>query len=102
MPALEGLLTAMVTAFAPDGSVDEDATVAMARHLLANGSDGLVVCGTTGEAATLTDEEHLGVIRLVAQECGSDGVIVGGTGSNDTRHAIELTELAVEAGVDAV
>ena len=102
MPALSGLLTAMVTCFDDDGRVDEEATVAMAKHLLANGSDGLVVCGTTGEAATLTDEEHLGVIRLVNDEVGSDALIVAGTGSNDTRHAVELTEQAVTYGVDAV
>jgi 4-hydroxy-tetrahydrodipicolinate synthase len=102
MTELSGLLTAMVTPFKEDGSVDDDAAVAMAQHLLANGSDGLVVCGTTGEAATLSDEEHLGVIRLIAQECGGEGLIVGGTGSNDTRHAVELTEQAVGLGVDAV
>src|SRR4051812_36223639 len=102
MHALSGLLTAMITPFHEDGRVDEDAAVAMARHLLANGSDGLVVCGTTGEAATLTDEEHLGLIKLIADECGEGATIVGGTGSNDTRHAVELTEQAVSYGVDAV
>jgi 4-hydroxy-tetrahydrodipicolinate synthase len=102
MSSLSGLLTAMITAFDEDGRVDEEATVAIARHLLANGSDGLVVCGTTGEAATLTDEEHLGVIRIVQEACGSDALIVAGTGSNDTRHAVELTEQAVQLGVDAV
>src|SRR3954452_22866510 len=89
MSALAGLHTAMVTPFDADGRVDEDAAVAMGRHLLANGSDGLVVCGTTGEAATLTDEEHLGLVRLVASELGDEGVIIGGTGSNDTRHSCE-------------
>src|SRR4051794_4248701 len=101
METLSGLLTAMVTPFREDGRVDEDAAVALAGHLLANGSDGLVVCGTTGEAATLDDAEHLGLIRLIASECGSQGTIIGGTGSNDTRHAVELTEAAVEAGGDA-
>src|SRR3954470_10429604 len=102
MPALAGLLTAMVTPFDDEGRVDDEAAVAIGRHLLANGSDGLVVCGTTGEAATLTDAEHIGVVRLMASELGSEGLIVAGAGSNDTRHAIELTEQAVEAGVDAV
>src|SRR3954471_9854441 len=102
MTALAGLFTAMVTCFSDDGRVDDEATVAITRHLLANGSDGLVVCGTTGEAATLTDAEHLGVIRLVAEELRGECMIVAGTGSNDTRHAAELTEQAVEAGVDAV
>src|SRR3954453_21421880 len=102
MSALAGLFTAMVTPFGADGRVDEDATVAIARHLLNRGSDGLVVCGTTGEAATLTDEEHLGVIRLVAESCGDRGTIIAGAGSNDTRHACEMTEQAVALGVDAV
>ena len=102
MRPYEGLLTAMVTPFAADGAVDEDAAVAMGRHLLAHGSDGLVVCGTTGEAATMSDDEHLGLIRLIAGELGDDAIVVGGAGSNDTRHAIHLTEQAVAAGVDAV
>ena len=102
MRPYEGLLTAMVTPFTPGGAVDEDAAVAMGRHLLAHGSDGLVVCGTTGEAATMTDEEHLGLIGLIASELGRDGIIVGGAGSNDTRHAVRLTERAVELGAHAV
>ena len=102
MPALTGLLTAMVTAFTPDGSVDDDATVAVAKHLLANGSDGLVVCGTTGEAATLSDDEHLAVLKLIVEECGDEALIVGGVGSNDTRHARHLTEAAAEIGCHAL
>ncbi|HWK27256.1 MAG TPA: 4-hydroxy-tetrahydrodipicolinate synthase [Solirubrobacter sp.] len=102
MRPYEGLLTAMVTPFRADGSVDEEGAVAIGRHLLANGSHGLVVAGTTGEAATMTDEEHLGLIELIVNELGDEGTVIGGTGSNDTRHAIHLTEKAVEAGVDAV
>src|SRR5205085_6266076 len=102
MRPYEGLLTAMVTPFRADGSVDEEKAVDMGRHLLANGSHGLVVAGTTGEAATMSDEEHLGLIELIVRELGDEGVVVGGTGSNDTRHAVHLTEQAVEAGVDAV
>src|SRR3954465_2003726 len=102
MRPYEGLLTAMITPFRADGSVDEEGAVAIGRHLLANGSHGLVVAGTTGEAATMTDEEHLGLIALIARELGDECVVVGGTGSNDTRHAVHLTEKAVEAGVDAV
>ena len=102
MRPYEGLLTAMVTPFRADGSVDEEGAVAIGRHLLANGSHGLVVAGTTGEAATMTDEEHLGLIALIVRELGDECVVIGGTGSNDTRHAIHLTEQAVEAGVDAV
>jgi 4-hydroxy-tetrahydrodipicolinate synthase len=102
MRPYEGLLTAMVTPFAPDGSVDEATAVALGRHLLASGSHGLVVCGTTGEAATMTDEEHIGLIATMASELGSEGAIVAGAGSNDTRHAIHLTEAAVEAGAHAI
>jgi 4-hydroxy-tetrahydrodipicolinate synthase len=102
MRPYEGLLTAMVTPFRGDGSVDEEATVAIGRHLLSNGSHGLVVAGTTGEAATMDDDEHIGVVELIARELGEEGAIVAGTGSNDTRHAIHLTERAVAAGVDAV
>jgi 4-hydroxy-tetrahydrodipicolinate synthase len=102
MRPFEGLFTAMVTPFTGDGSVDEEAAVAIGRHLLANGSHGLVVCGTTGEAATLSDDEHIGMVELIASELGDQGAVVAGTGSNDTRHAIELTERALAAGVDAV
>jgi 4-hydroxy-tetrahydrodipicolinate synthase len=102
MPAIEGLLTAMVTPFRADGSVNDEAGVALARHLLENGSHGLVICGTTGEATTMSDAEQVSLISLMASELGDSGTIVGGTGSNDTRHACHLTEQAVEAGVDAV
>jgi 4-hydroxy-tetrahydrodipicolinate synthase len=102
MRPYEGLLTAMVTPFDSSGRVDEEAAVALGRHLLEHGSNGLVVCGTTGEAATLTDAEHLGMVRLIQEELGDEASIIAGTGSNDTRHAIELTEQAVELGVDAV
>ena len=67
MRPYEGLLTAMVTPFSADGRVNEDAAVAIARHLLANGSHGLVVAGTTGEAATLTDEEQVRLVELIAR-----------------------------------
>jgi 4-hydroxy-tetrahydrodipicolinate synthase len=102
MTELSGLLTAMVTPFHPDGRVDDESAVALGRHLLANGSDGLVIAGTTGEATTLSDEELLDLVRLIASEFAGDGLIVAGTGSNDTRHAVHLTEQAAEAGVDAI
>jgi 4-hydroxy-tetrahydrodipicolinate synthase len=102
MRPYEGLLTAMVTPFRNDGSVDEEAMVAIGRHLLDSGSHGLVVAGTTGEAATMDDDEHLGVVELIVRELGDEGVVVAGTGSNDTRHAVHLTERAAAAGVDAV
>src|SRR6185503_4525382 len=95
MRPYEGLLTAMVTPFQPDGRVNDDASVAMAKHLLANGSHGLVVAGTTGEAATLTDDEQTRLVELIAREAGGEGAIVAGAGSNDTRHAVELTERVI-------
>src|SRR6185503_16673208 len=83
-------------------SVNEDAGVALARHLLASGSHGLVPCGTTGEATTLSDEEHVGFVRLLVEEVGGEAPIVAGAGSNSTAHAAHLTEAVVEAGADAV
>jgi 4-hydroxy-tetrahydrodipicolinate synthase len=101
MPELGAVLTAMVTPFDADGRVDEEAAVALMHHLLAHGSHGLVVCATTGEATTLTDDEHVGLIELAVREVGDRATIVGGTGSNDTRHAVHLTERVTAAGVDA-
>jgi 4-hydroxy-tetrahydrodipicolinate synthase len=102
MRPYEGLLTAMVTPFHADGRVNDDASAAIARHLLANGSHGLVVAGTTGEAATLTDDEQVRLVELVASEVGAEGAVVAGAGSNDTRHAIELTQRVIGAGAQAV
>jgi 4-hydroxy-tetrahydrodipicolinate synthase len=102
MPQLGTILTAMVTPFDADLRVDEAATVRLMEHLVAHGSDGLVICGTTGEAATLTDEEHLRMIELAVQELGGRATIVAGVGSNDTRHAVKLTERATELGADGL
>lgn len=99
--SLGTILTAIVTPFDEQGRVDEQSFVALMGHLAEHGSDGFVVCGTTGEASTLTDEEHLALIGLAVRECPADTTIVGGTGSNDTRHAVHLTEAATELGVDA-
>ena len=85
MRPYEGLLTAMVTPFHGDGAVNEEAAVALGRHLLANGSNGLVVGGTTGESATLTDDELATLVALMVDELGGEGTIVAGAGSN--RHA---------------
>ena len=92
----------MVTPFDARGAVGEDAAVRLGRHLLAHGNDGLVICGTTGESATLTDEEQLRLIELMVEELGGDGTIVAGAGSNETRHAVELTEGAVARGARAI
>jgi 4-hydroxy-tetrahydrodipicolinate synthase len=92
----------MVTPFDASGRVDEEAAARLMHHLLDHGADGLVMCGTTGEAATLSDQEQLGVIGLAVREAGDRATIVAGAGSNDTRHAVELTERVTELGVDAV
>jgi 4-hydroxy-tetrahydrodipicolinate synthase len=102
MPDLGAILTAMVTPFDAQERVDEEATVNLMHHLADHGSDGLVVCGTTGEATTLTDDEHVGMIELAVREMGDSLSIVAGAGSNDTRHAVHLTERCTEAGADAI
>jgi 4-hydroxy-tetrahydrodipicolinate synthase len=99
--SIGGVLTAMVTPFDRDGALDEDAAVRLMHHLLEHGSDGLVLAGSTGEAATLTDEEKVRLWELGVAECG-DALVVAGTGTYDTRHSAELTARATEIGVDAV
>jgi 4-hydroxy-tetrahydrodipicolinate synthase len=94
------VLTAIVTPFRPDGSVDIDAFRALARHLVENGSDGLVVTGTTGESPTLTDAERLELYAAAVDEIGHRATVVAGTGTNDTRHSIHLTREADAVGVD--
>jgi 4-hydroxy-tetrahydrodipicolinate synthase len=102
MADLGAILTAIVTPFDDDLRVDEEAFVDLLRHLCAHGSDGVVVCGTTGEAPTLTDEEHLRLIELAVQERPDGATVVAGTGSNDTHHACVMTARATELGADAV
>jgi 4-hydroxy-tetrahydrodipicolinate synthase len=99
---LGAVITAIVTPFDEQLRVDDDGFVSLMHHLAANGSDGFVVCGTTGEASTLTDDEHLGLIELAVRERPGGVSIIAGTGSNDTRHAVHLTQRANELGVDAV
>jgi 4-hydroxy-tetrahydrodipicolinate synthase len=102
MADLGAILTAIVTPFDDDLRVDEEAFVDLLRHLCAHGSDGVVVCGTTGEAPTLSDEEHLRLIELAVQERPDGASVVAGTGSNDTHHACVMTARATELGADAV
>ena len=98
--AIEGIITAMVTPFDADGHVAEDAAARMVEHLLATGSDGLVIGGTTGEGPTLDDAEKVALFEIAVERAGG-APIIAGTGSNDTRHTVELTAKAAEAGVDA-
>jgi 4-hydroxy-tetrahydrodipicolinate synthase len=102
MAEIGGVLTAMVTPFAEDGSVDEAAARQLARHLIENGSHGLVLSGTTGESPTLDDDEKLSLLRAVRDELGADVLLICGTGSNDTRHSEHLSAAAADAGADAV
>lgn len=102
MADLGTVLTAIVTPFDGEGAVDHGAFLRIVEHVLNSGSDGIVVAGTTGEASTMTDDEHLGVIEVAVNERPADATVIAGTGSNDTRHACHLTERATELGVDAV
>jgi 4-hydroxy-tetrahydrodipicolinate synthase len=102
MASLGSILTAMVTPFDAGLRVDEEASVALMHHLLDHGSDGLVIAGTTGEAPTLSDDEQLRLIELAVEEAGDRGTIVAGAGSNETRHAVHLTQRATELGADAI
>ncbi len=94
------VLTAMVTPFDAEGQISEARTERLVEHLLANGSDGIVVCGTTGESPTLSHAEKLRLFRLVKQIVGKRGTVIAGTGGNDTAASIALTQEAVETGVD--
>src|ERR687894_1768112 len=92
------VLTAMVTPFRDDGSLDREGAAELARWLVAQGNDGLVLAGTTGEAPTLSDDEAVELWRAV--RAAVDVPLVAGTGSNDTRHAVELARRAAQARVD--
>lgn len=92
------VLTAMVTPMKPDGSLDLDSARALVEHLLATGHDGIVVNGTTGESATLSDDESVAMMRFVAEVVAGRAHVVAGVGSNDTRHVLEMTHRAQDAG----
>jgi 4-hydroxy-tetrahydrodipicolinate synthase len=94
------VLTAIVTPLRDDGAVDLDAFRALCEHLLENGSDGLVVTGTTGESPTLTDDERMALYAAAVETVGGRGTVVAGTGTYSTAHSIHLTEQAHELGVD--
>jgi len=101
MPDVLGeILTAIVTPFRADGSVDLDRFRALAAHLVENGSDGLVVTGTTGESPTLSDEERFALYEAAVDEIGDRASVVAGTGTYSTEHSVHLTERAHEIGVD--
>ena len=95
------ILTAIVTPFKRDGSVDLERFRALASHLVENGSDGLVVTGTTGESPTLSDAERFQLYEAAVDEVGDRATVVAGTGTYATEHSVHLTEQADELGVDA-
>jgi 4-hydroxy-tetrahydrodipicolinate synthase len=94
------VLTAVVTPFDADGAVDYDRFRDLANHLVDNGSDGLVVAGTTGESPTLSDEERLELFRVAVDAIGARATVVAGTGTYSTAHSVHLTREAHEIGVD--
>src|SRR4051794_17059119 len=99
---LGSVLTAMVTPFSEDGSVDVDSFRDLATYLVDNGSDGIVVCGTTGESPTLSDKEKLLLFAAARDAVGERATVIAGTGTYDTSHSVHLTKQAAELGVDGV
>src|ERR1700681_803129 len=96
------VLTAIVTPFRPDGALDLDSFRRLAVHLVENGSDGLVVGGTTGESPTLHDHEKLELFAAALDAVGDRATVVAGTGTYSTEHSVSLTEQATELGVDGL
>jgi 4-hydroxy-tetrahydrodipicolinate synthase len=95
------VLTAIVTPFNADGSVNFDKFRELATYLVDHGSDGVVVSGTTGESPTLSDDEKLQLFAAAVEAVGSRATVIAGTGTNDTQHSVHLTAQANELGVDA-
>ena len=96
------VITAMVTPFKEDGSLDLDRVQELVPWLLEHGNDGLVVAGSTGEAATMNDDEKIALWRASVEAADGRGQIIAGTGTYDTAHTVHLTEAATEAGADAI
>jgi 4-hydroxy-tetrahydrodipicolinate synthase len=96
------MLTAMVTPFAGDGSLDLDGAATLAAHLVDAGNDGLVLNGTTGESPTTTDAEKEALVRAVAEAVGDRAHVVAGVGTNDTAHTVELARSAEKAGASGL
>ena len=101
-PTFGPLLTAMLTPFGPDGSVDLAETKRLARYLVDEGNTGLVVSGTTGESPALDDDEKLALFAAVKEAVGDRAAVVAGTGGNNTRHSVALTKRAAALGIDGI
>ena len=99
-PRFGRVITAMITPFDAGGGLDLDGAVELARWLVDQGNDGLVLAGTTGESPTLTHDEQIALVEAVAGS--ADCYVIAGAGSNDTVAAVELTERCTEAGADAI
>ena len=99
---LGAVITAMVTPFEADGSVDFERFRELASFLVENGSDGLVVCGTTGESPTLTDEEKLALFEAAVETVGGRATVIAGSANYDTAHSVHLTQQATQLGVDGI
>jgi 4-hydroxy-tetrahydrodipicolinate synthase len=94
------IVTAMITPFGADGELDVDVARALARHLVAHGSEGLVLAGTTGEGPTVTDDERVRLVEAVVDEVGDRASVIATTGTYDTRHSVHLTRETRAAGAD--
>src|SRR3981189_3761234 len=101
MSEIGQLLTAMITPFKKDGSVDYESAEKLAAMLVADGSDGVVVSGTTGESPALTHDEKVELLKVIKKAIPGKSVVAG-TGSNDTHHSVKLSERAMKAGADAL
>ncbi|MGB0671674.1 MAG: 4-hydroxy-tetrahydrodipicolinate synthase [Rhodospirillales bacterium] len=97
----QGSITALITPFTTNGAVDEAAYVKLIEHQIAEGTQGLVPCGTTGESPTLSHDEHKRVVELCIEVAGGRVPVIAGSGSNSTQEAIELTQHAEKAGAQA-
>ena len=97
-----GAGVAIVTPMFPDGSIDFEGLGENIEYQIANGTDAIIICGTTGESATMTDEEHVECIRYCIEKVNKRVPVIAGTGSNDTNYAVKLSNEAEKAGVDAL
>ncbi len=98
---IEGVFTALITPFLPDGSIDEESLRSVVEFQIKEGVSGLLPMGTTGESPTLSHEEHIRVIEIVIDQVEGRVPVIAGSGSNSTREAVELTMQAMECGADA-
>ena len=102
MAIFTGAGVAIVTPFKDNGEVDYESFAKNIEYQIANGTDAIIVCGTTGEASTMPDEEHCAAIKYAVDKIAGRIPVIAGTGSNDTPHAIKLSKFAESAGADAI